>query len=306
MTETIAIFGGSFNPPGVHHRTIAERLTGSYDRVVVVPCGPRPDKEVTNDVPPVYRAAMVDMTFRRLPGVRVDLLDLEASTFTRTHQLNERYRAQGEVWNVVSTELITGGANGQAPIQRLWEHGEELWQRCNFVIIKMRGATLDAADLPPSHRVMEIDITGESAAIRDRVFHHRAFEELLQPEVARYVERHRLYRGMRPPHSTRFELEQVRPLIAFDPWNDDAARIAADLGESEQEDPNLIVVIGGDGTMLRAIRQHWRRRVPFYGINVGHVGFLLNSAPPAQYLTQHLVLEQPVQQLPFCYLLVAS
>jgi NAD kinase len=39
----------------------------------------------------------------------------------------------------------------------------------------------------------------------------------------------------------------------------------------------VILVIGGDGTMLHAIREHWRRRLPFYGINTGHMGFLLND-----------------------------
>jgi NAD kinase len=29
--------------------------------------------------------------------------------------------------------------------------------------------------------------------------------------------------------------------------------------------------------MLHAIREHWRKRVPFYGINTGHLGFLLNN-----------------------------
>ena len=88
MSRTIAIFGGSFNPSGAHHRAIAERLSSHFDEVVVVPCGPRPDKPVTNDVPPIYRAAMADMTFRDIPRVRVALFDLEASTFTRTVDLD--------------------------------------------------------------------------------------------------------------------------------------------------------------------------------------------------------------------------
>ena len=36
MTRTIAVFGGSFNPPGVHHRQIATLLAQSFDEVVVV------------------------------------------------------------------------------------------------------------------------------------------------------------------------------------------------------------------------------------------------------------------------------
>jgi NAD kinase len=39
----------------------------------------------------------------------------------------------------------------------------------------------------------------------------------------------------------------------------------------------VLLVLGGDGTMLHAIRAHWRRRVPFFGVNFGHLGFLLNG-----------------------------
>ena len=50
------------------------------------------------------------------------------------------------------------------------------------------------------------------------------------------------------------------------------------------------MVVGGDGTMLRAIRQYWRRRVPFFGINTGHLGFLLNDSSQADPNEQDLVL----------------
>ena len=33
MTQRIALYGGSFNPPGSHHRRIAERLAESFDRI---------------------------------------------------------------------------------------------------------------------------------------------------------------------------------------------------------------------------------------------------------------------------------
>ena len=46
----------------------------------------------------------------------------------------------------------------------------------------------------------------------------------------------------------------------------------------ESAEPNVILVVGGDGTMLHAIRQHWRRRLPFLGVNAGHRGFLLNAS----------------------------
>ena len=76
MPQRIAVFGGSFNPPGLHHRLVAEALVGHFDRIIVVPCGPRPDKLTTNDVETVYRAALADIAFRDLPRVEVDLFDL--------------------------------------------------------------------------------------------------------------------------------------------------------------------------------------------------------------------------------------
>src|SRR5438067_12122343 len=87
----LALYGGSFNPPGEHHRAAASALAQHVDQVVVIPCGPRPDKPVTHDVPAIHRAAMVDMTFRREPKTRVDLLDLEASRFTPHHELERRF-----------------------------------------------------------------------------------------------------------------------------------------------------------------------------------------------------------------------
>ena len=66
----------------------------------LVPCGPRPDKPTTNDVDPIHRAIMGDLTFRNLDRVRVELFDLEQLTFSKTHELDERFREDGEPWHV--------------------------------------------------------------------------------------------------------------------------------------------------------------------------------------------------------------
>ena len=39
---------------------------------------------------------------------------------------------------------------------------------------------------------------------------------------------------------------------------------------------NLIVVIGGDGFMLQTLKKFYKLKKPFYGVNSGHYGFLMN------------------------------
>ena len=44
--------------------------------------------------------------------------------------------------------------------------------------------------------------------------------------------------------------------------------------------------------MLRAIRDHWRKRLPFFGINAGHIGFLLNQRTLRELRGGELMVEQ--------------
>jgi len=40
---------------------------------------------------------------------------------------------------------------------------------------------------------------------------------------------------------------------------------------------NLIIVIGGDGFMLQCLKKYYKYKKPFYGINSGDYGFLMNK-----------------------------
>ena len=64
---------------------------------------------------------------------------------------------------------------------------------------------------------------------------------------------------------------------------DDAAVL--DLGDLVDERPltsaELLVCLGGDGTMLRAVRLLDGAPVPLLGVNVGVLGYLTEIEPPA-------------------------
>lgn len=278
MARRIAIFGGSFNPPGVHHLRVAQQLALLFDEVRIIPCGPRPDKPITGAVPPVYRAALADMTFGGMDRVVVDLFDLEQETFTRNHQLDSRFSADGEVWHVVGTDLVEGGAKGASLIQRTWEKGPQLWKKARFAVLTRAGYEFNPKDLPPHSEVIEINIPGSSTEIRDRLARGKSVADLVTPRSVAYLERYGLYRAPVPGTWSRGSLANTPYALLTNSQIPKAVKVSASLKKHvPMGRAGFISVVGGDGAMLRAIREYWRLRLPFFGINAGHLGFLMNA-----------------------------
>jgi NAD+ kinase len=57
------------------------------------------------------------------------------------------------------------------------------------------------------------------------------------------------------------------------------AIVVAALEEEEQEPVDLCVVLGGDGTILRALRRYAGTATPVFAVNFGDIGFLATIEP---------------------------
>ncbi len=63
------------------------------------------------------------------------------------------------------------------------------------------------------------------------------------------------------------------------------ARLAAEAGvellppDADVAEADLVIVLGGDGSVLRALQQVTGKGVPVFGINFGRVGFLTTAEP---------------------------
>ena len=55
------------------------------------------------------------------------------------------------------------------------------------------------------------------------------------------------------------------------------ARLEKRYGKVTTADADIVVALGGDGLMLQALHHNMRRLKPIYGMNLGTVGFLLNT-----------------------------
>jgi NAD kinase/nicotinic acid mononucleotide adenylyltransferase len=286
----IAIFASSFDPPTRFHRQAAEALLAcGFDEVVICPSGPRPGRDEPEHAAPTHRAALADLAFRDLPAVRTDLTDLDECRFTPPRDLEIRYAATGEVWHVVGSEMIDGGQHGRSVIQTRWDDGPQLWRRSRFVVLHPPRCPPNPADLPPVHRLIPLNGHVPSAYVRARIYDGDAVEGLLTPAIADYVRRHRLFVPFAPDRTTRLRFDRPRLMIVADERNPKAQRLAERFSHLAGDPPDLILVIGGDGMMLHTIRRHWRRRVPFLGLNAGHLGFLMNEVLPAELAGEELV-----------------
>ena len=62
------------------------------------------------------------------------------------------------------------------------------------------------------------------------------------------------------------------------------------LGEEGIDQADVVLVLGGDGTMLKAAELVRGRPVPVFGVNFGHVGFLAEADPASlQEVVRRLV-----------------
>lgn len=196
--KKIAIFGGSFNPPGLHHRHIVEELSASrqFDEVLVIPCGSRPDKPTVNEVASTHRAAMTELAFGNIFGVRVLLFDLKQNSYTPAYRLQEMFGGEAEVWHAVGSDLLVGGVAGRSPIQTTWCRGLEIWQQLNFLVMPRQGYVISEKDLPPHHQLFKHQ-TGDfsSSLIRDLLSKGASVAHLVAPAVEDYIRQYGLYRG---------------------------------------------------------------------------------------------------------------
>jgi NAD kinase len=130
------------------------------------------------------------------------------------------------------------------------------------------------------HRLIPVDGHVPTEALRARVFNNEPVHQHLTREVHAYVLRHNLFVAYSADRVVRLRLSRPKVLTVFDERNPNAVEIAERYRPLVGDPPDLVLVAGGDGTMLHAIRRHWRLRVPFLGVNAGHLGFLMNERLP--------------------------
>jgi len=192
--KKIGIYGGSFNPPGLHHFFIASAVAAFFKQLLIIPCGFREDKISLDLISDIQRSHLISLTFKDLKNVFVNHADLLRGVFTPTCEIQKIYERQGEIWHIIGHDLVEGGAENESEIQRSWHEGEYIWRNLNFAVVVPANCWLAEKDLPPHHQVIPMEaLTGRSTRIRELIARGEPFEHLVMPDVAEYIKEHHLY-----------------------------------------------------------------------------------------------------------------
>jgi len=288
------VLGASLNPPGKHHESMVDIILEHMapdDRLLIIPCGGRPDKASNGDTSALHRANMCRIAFGgRDDRIILDLSDLERDEYERTMTIHTRLAREGhDLWLVVGGDLVEHGSTQSSEIQKSWHEGNFLWSVADFLVLPRAGYPFNEADLPPNAEVLHGARAGSSKEIRNCASLHEEYEHLVSPGVAAYMRQWRLYTSgaalgpVRHKLTGRAEIivntsrDPVRRLLETD------LALAVDRVYGGRQGPiTHKIVVGGDGFKIDCVQADPGDPRPSIGLNAGTVGFLLNGGTPEE------------------------
>lgn len=325
----VGIFPLQLDPPTKEHNDLLRKLLASHDlglhKIIVLPY----TRFAVTIQHSMHLAAMVGLSTQHLPHVDVDYtaLEMPSSRLPRIAQLMEEHSGDASLlhWYHDRGSIATWDKS-----DKYLDHGELVFVQLEGVADRQNhGDEQSWVDRLESSESVKRFVTSKTRGheARRRLFEGEVHPmHIVEASVLKYVESHHLYRDFRRAqrfhygtvHSHRASntghnytfgasvaLEGTIPRVEIhaDPHNKSAQELAArltDLCVSSEagETPDLIVPIGGDGFMMQTIRREWQRFIPFFGVNAGHVGYLLNDAA---HLEEMISAPMKLYQTPMLY-----
>jgi NAD+ kinase len=276
----VAIYARLFDPPTRSHRQDVIRLLESgFDEVVLCALGPRVANGEHQHTSPLHRAALVTLGFRGLDRVTVDYGDISQSRYSTTSELAARHQSRGRLWHVRDAESLRSDENSKErdEVDLSLDVNSSAHQ---WLLFHPVGQPPEAKDISPKTLLLSREQNQTSEQVRQLVYASKPISDCVVPLVESYIERHKLFVPYSSQRFASFRTSQPRMLVVADTRNPKSVAAMARFEKYQSDDPEMILVLGGDGTMLHAIREHWRLRVPFVGVNTGHLGFLMNERLP--------------------------
>ena len=151
-SNTLGIFGGSFNPPHKSHREIARQIiiSGKVDELLIVPAYQNPLKLKEEMMPDDVRLEMVRLTFQNLPKTKLLFSEINRGGSSYTVETLEEIKKQRNV----NIKLFLGSDTFN--LIHKWKDFQLLPKLADIVIFQRKCATMQSL-LTINPKLKEID-----------------------------------------------------------------------------------------------------------------------------------------------------
>lgn len=182
MGDTLAVFGGSFDPPHVAHTLVAAwaKATGSVDRVLVVPAFAHPFGK--KSVPFEHRVAMCRLAMEGFPFAEVCDIERDVGdgrTLYTLEALQTRY-PDTSLRLLIGSDILSGADR--------WHRWDDIVALAPPLVVGRSGHQHEGA--PGALDLPELS----STELRARLKAGETTTGRLALGVAKYIEAHGLYR----------------------------------------------------------------------------------------------------------------
>ena len=222
----IGLFGGTFDPVHRGHLAVARAAAERFalKQVHFVPASKPPHKSVAR-TPFLHRFAMLALALQDHKDFIPSLLEAPDGTDRPSYTLDTVHRAQQELGRAAKLYLIIG-IDAFAEIA-IWHKAVELLRTVEFIVVSRPGYSLGdaAAALPKElqppkvvlkafakgtgsgdllldggrvhlHLLPDVELPFSSTAVRTAASGGKSLARFVTPEVAEYIRKQRLYRGV--------------------------------------------------------------------------------------------------------------
>ena len=192
--KNIVLYGGSFNPPCVHHVELVQAMAKDlfFHEIVVIPCGRRDDKTYIENP---LRMLMAEYAFAGIPRTVLDLRNLKDDIFTSNYHLEELYQAHDtRLWHAIGSDLLARNDKGLNPIQRRWTEGPFIWENFCFLVVPRVGHPVTPELLPKQQVVLRGEFGGSTTDVRAAIREGMQFKRLVDTKTYDLIVRKKLYR----------------------------------------------------------------------------------------------------------------
>ncbi len=193
-THKIALFGGAFNPTGLHHEKIANCINEEMDmRVWFMPCHQHHFSKNSDLIDESHRLNMAQLAANNIPGAVS--FDFEIRHKIKGSTFDTMLKLELEMPQI-DFHLVIGLDNANVVVKR-WYHGSKIIQQYPFIIVNRSGVKPNVTwYCNKPHKFLNIDdnqisSTDIRTAIKDKRYDYA--QSLVNPKVWDYITKHKLF-----------------------------------------------------------------------------------------------------------------